>query len=332
MKHLKSICIAAALLTGFSASAQENVKVSGFLQSGYTIDDNDANNNTFYIKRARMSLSGNLFNESPKKVDYKLQVDFAGTPKLIDLWVKYAFNEHIGIQFGQAKTPLAFENSEYAPVKLEFIDYSLVTRNLAMANGCTGRDLGVQVYGKFFSQGDYSLLTYQAGFFNGNGINKSDDNNGKNLIGRVMINPVKELTFSGYFLSRLGNHQRYGDLGTPYGADHFSRTGFGANYDSKKIYARTEYIWGYNGGYKQSGAYAQAGYKVSSDLNFGVRYDYYTDDVDSSAKKDIITVAASYYPVKNLRLQLNYTIQTSTNAAGDKTTANGLNFLTTIIY
>lgn len=331
MKHLKAICIAAALLTGFSANAQENVKVSGFLQSGYSIDDNDANDNTFYIKRARMSLSGNLLNESPRKVDYKLQVDFAGTPKLIDLWVKYAFNEHIGIQFGQAKTPLAFENSEYAPVKLEFIDYSIATRNLAMANGCTGRDLGIQLFGKFLPQDGYSLISYQAGFFNGNGINKSDVNKGKDLIGRVMVNPLKELTLSGYFLSRLGGHEHTGGK-VIYDIDHFSRTGFGANYDSKNIFARAEYMWGYANGTKQNGAYAQGGYKVNSDLNFGVRYDYYTINTKADAKVDAVTVAANYYPVKNLRLQLNYTLQQNTDNLGKKSSTNGINFLTTIIY
>lgn len=330
MKHLKLFCIAAALLAGYSANAQENVKVSGFLQTGYTVDEDQ--NNTFYIKRARMSLSGNLFNESPKKVDYKLQVDFSGTPKLIDLWVKYAFNEHIGIQLGQAKTPFAFENSEYSPTKLEFIDYSVATRKLAMANGSTGRDLGIQLYGKFLPQDGYSLITYQAGFFNGNGINKSDDNHGKDLIGRLMVNPLKELTLSGYFQSRLGDHERTLNAGTPYDPDHFSRTGFGANYDSKTIFARAEYMWGYANGIKQNGAYAQAGYKVSSDLSFGARYDYYTANTKSDEKVDVVTVAANYFPVKNLRLQLNYSLQSNTDALGDKTSSNSINFLTTIIY
>lgn len=323
MKTIKMICVAAALMAGYTTYAQENVKVSGFVQTGYTADDNENNNNTFYVKRARMSLSGNLLKEAEKKVDWKMQVDFASSPKLIDLFVKYSFNDHFGIQFGQAKTPLSYENSEYNPIKLQMIDYSLVVRNLAMSNGCTGRDLGVQVYGKFFNQDGYSLLTYQAGIFNGNGINRTDDNQGKDFIGRLMFNPFKELTLSAYNLSRMGEGN----------AEHnFARTGFGANYDSDKVYGRAEYITGWANGLQQNGAYALAGYKFNENLNAGVRYDYYTGNVDGNAKSDHITAGVSYYPVKNLRLQANYIFKMETDAANEKTNTNAFSFLATIIY
>lgn len=323
MKKLKMLCMAAALMAGYTTYAQENVKVSGFVQSGYTADDNENVNNTFYIKRARMSLSGNLLKEGEKKVDWKMQVDFASSPKLIDLFVKYAFNDHIGIQLGQAKTPLSYENSEYSPVKLEMIDYSLVVRNLAMSNGCTGRDLGVQLFGKFLPQDGYSLITYQAGLFNGNGINKSDDNQGKDFIGRIMVNPFKELTLSAYNLSRMGESKN------PY---NFARTGFGANYDTESLYGRVEYMSGYANGLQQTGAYALAGYKFNESLNAGIRYDYYTANVDGKAKSDHITAGVSYYPVKNLRLQANYIFKMETDATSKTTNTNGVSFLATIVY
>ncbi len=326
MKKLKMLCMAAALMAGYTTYAQENVKVSGFVQSGYTADDNENVNNTFYIKRARMSLSGNLLKEGEKKVDWKMQVDFASSPKLIDLFVKYAFNDHIGIQLGQAKTPLSYENSEYSPVKLEMIDYSLVVRNLAMSYGCTGRDLGVQLFGKFLPQDGYSLITYQAGLFNGNGINSinnSDDNQGKDFIGRIMVNPFKELTLSAYNLSRMGESKN------PY---NFARTGFGANYDTESLYGRVEYMSGYANGLQQTGAYALAGYKFNESLNAGIRYDYYTANVDGKAKSDHITAGVSYYPVKNLRLQANYIFKMETDATSKTTNTNGVSFLATIVY
>lgn len=315
--------VAAAMLLSLPMYAQEGPKISGFLQTNYTADDNEQNNNSFGINRARLSVSGNLFKEGEKKVDYKLQVDFKGTPKLVDLWVKYAFNNHFGIQLGQAKTLLTYENSEYAPVKLQFIDYSLAVRKFAMDGGCTGRDLGIQVFGKFFQKEGYSLLTYQAGLFNGNGINKTDDNQGKDLMGRLMVNPVKELTLSAYNLSRLGDGSN---------THNFSRTGFGANYDSEKLFARTEYIWGYANGGQQNGAYGLAGYKFNQDLSLGVRYDYYNSDIDTKNQSDYISAALSYYPVKNLRLQLDYTYKIETDAVGDKANGNAVAFQATIIY
>lgn len=326
MKKLKMLCMAAALMAGYTTNAQENVKVSGFVQAGYTADDNENVNNTFYIKRARMSLSGNLLKEGEKKIDWKMQAEFSGDPKLIDFYVKYAFNDHIGIQLGQAKTPLSYENSEYSPVKLEMIDYSLVVRNLAMSYGCTGRDLGVQLFGKFLPQDGYSLITYQAGLFNGNGINSinnSDDNQGKDFIGRIMVNPFKELTLSAYNLSRMGESKN------PY---NFARTGFGANYDTESLYGRVEYMSGYANGLQQTGAYALAGYKFNESLNAGIRYDYYTANVDGKAKSDHITAGVSYYPVKNLRLQANYIFKMETDATSKTTNTNGVSFLATIVY
>lgn len=338
MKKLKMLCMAAALMAGYTTNAQENVKVSGFVQAGYTADDNENVNNTFYIKRARMSLSGNLLKEGEKKIDWKMQAEFSGDPKLIDFYVKYAFNDHIGIQLGQSKTPLSYENSEYNPVKLQMIDYSLVVQKLAMANKCTGRDLGVQLFGKFLPQDGYSMISYQAGLFNGNGIlnepiriahilldekNVNDDNQGKDFIGRIMVNPFKELTLSAYNLSRMGESKN------PY---NFARTGFGANYDTESLYGRVEYMSGYANGLQQTGAYALAGYKFNESLNAGIRYDYYTANVDGKAKSDHITAGVSYYPVKNLRLQANYIFKMETDATSKTTNTNGVSFLATIVY
>lgn len=319
---IRLLCVAVAMSCSLTVYAQESPKISGFLQTYYSADDNELNNNTFGIKRARLSLSGNLFKEDQKKVDYRLQVDFANSPMIVDLWLKYAFNDHFGIQFGQAKTPLSYENSEYAPVKLQFIEYSLAVKKFAM-NGNTGRELGIQAYGKFFAKDGYSILTYQAGVFNGNGINTTDNNQGKDFIGRIMVNPLKELTLSAYNLSRMGQESS---------TNKFSRTGFGANYDSDHFFARAEYIFGYAFGSNQDGAYALGGYKFSKDLSLGVRYDYYCANLDGKAKSDHITAGLSYYPVKNLRMQLDYSYKIETNNLGNKTNNNSVALQATIIY
>ncbi len=319
---IRLFSVAVAMSLSLPLFAQEGPKISGFLQTNYKADTDTLNNNTFGINRARLSVSGNLLKEGEKKVDYRLQVDFAGTPKLVDLWLKFAFNNHFGIQFGQAKTLLTYENSEYAPVKLQFIDYSLAVKKFAM-DGNTGRDLGIQVFGKFFQKEGYSLLTYQAGLFNGNGINKTDNNQGKDLMGRLMVNPIKELTLSAYNLSRLGEGSN---------TYNFSRTGVGANYDSDKLFARAEYIWGYANGGQQNGAYGLAGYKFNQDLSLGVRYDYYDSNIDAKNKSEHITAALSYYPVKNLRLQLDYTYKMETNLLAQKKNNSAVAFQATIIY
>ena len=52
--------------------ADKYLNLSGYLQAGVSWADNDKT--TFYIRRARLSLSGNV---AEAKLDYRLQVDMA---------------------------------------------------------------------------------------------------------------------------------------------------------------------------------------------------------------------------------------------------------------
>ena len=197
MKKLTIILLLLVATAAFSfrSQAQEKpwmqyINPSGYFQAGYQIDD--ATNNTFYIKRARLALAGDLIkSERFGKFEYKVQAELAGSPKLVDYWVKWTIRDEFGIQFGQAKTPLTVENSEYAPLKLEMIDYSLLVQRFARMStkdlsgiSATGREMGINFYGKVFPMADgHALVRYNVGLFNGNGINKNDDDQ----IGRAHV-------------------------------------------------------------------------------------------------------------------------------------------------
>ena len=69
------------------AAAQEHpwmkyITPSGYFQTGFSTDD--ALNNTFYIRRARISLSGTFYQGQAGKLEYKVQAELAGSPKLVD--------------------------------------------------------------------------------------------------------------------------------------------------------------------------------------------------------------------------------------------------------
>ena len=49
------------------------------------------------------------------------------------------------------------------------------------------RDIGVAISGDILDE----KITYALGVFNGNGINTSDDNDQKDIIGRVVVSPFK---------------------------------------------------------------------------------------------------------------------------------------------
>ena len=187
---------------------------SGYFQAGYSSDFDF--NNSFYIKRARIALSGTLY-ETPEygKLEYKVQAELANSPKLVDYFVKYTVCDEFGVQFGQFKSPLSYENSECPPLKLEMIDYSLLVQRFCRMSStdlsgisATGREIGLQFYGKAIPMVDgHSLVRYNVGIFNGNGINKLDDDKRKNLIARLMIYPLKDLCLVGYYERAFGPYE-----------------------------------------------------------------------------------------------------------------------------
>ena len=302
---------------------------SGYSQAGFSSDFNF--NNTFYIKRVRVALSGDLYkSDTYGKFEYKIQADLANSPKLVDFWVKYTVRPYFGVQFGQFKTALSIENSEYAPLKLEMIDYSLLVQRFVRMStsdlsgiSATGREMGIQFYGRFLSMSDgHYLLRYEAGLFNGNGINKTDDDKSKDFIGRLMVYPMKDLSVAVSYWKRLYS-PAMAAVNYP-----FDRLGVGIAYDSKYAYARTEGMFGHTEGKRSAAAYVTAGYKVTPTINFGARYDYFAlNACEPLLAQQYVTVGASWHPFKRLRLQLNYMYKRE----ADQSVNHLVNFMSSII-
>lgn len=302
---------------------KQHFKISGFIQAAYFADfvDGKTDASYFRLRRARLSLAGKIVeNERVGMADYRLQVDFAESPKIVDLWVRYRPFNQLGIQVGQFKIPLSIENSEYSPTKLEFIDYSLVVQRLVRMSShdvtgisSAGRDMGAQLYGGFFKKKGYNIVNYNLAIFNGCGINQKKDNNtSKDFVGRVMVNPIKDLTLAGYYQYGEGNFN--GLDGVESGKFvKYHRYGGGVAYNGKNAFARSEYIRGNTGALVSEGAYAQAGWKFHTTKagygSVGVRFDYFDNDVLSKQREFNYTIGAAYQPWKYLRLQLNYTLR-----------------------
>ena len=339
-KLLLTIVLLAASSAFFAASAQipawlGHIKPSGYLQGGYSYTV--GGDNTFYIKRARLTWAGDLY-KSPEigTFDYKVQVDFANSPKLVDLFLKYTFCPEFGVQLGQFKTPLTIENSENPPAKLEFIDYSLVVQRFAQMSAqdlggvnSTGRDMGIQFFGALMPMSDgHPLLRYNLALFNGNGINKMDDDNLKNFMARMMVYPMKELNIGAYYMRRVG-HMDEVNIYRDYDYRVRDRYGVGIAYDGKYAFARTEIIEGHTDGYLARAAYVSGGFKVTDKLVLAARYDYFNENVNTERMDmQYITGEISYHLFPNLRFQLDYVYKQQM----DRTVNHMVNFMTTIIY
>ena len=333
VKLLRIIFVATLLATSFALNAQDSLKIDyfkfkGYIQGGFNI--NDKGDNTFYLKRAVLTLSGDLFKKNESTVDYQFMVNMAGSPCILELWVRYSPVREFGMQIGQFKIPLTIENTDYSPTTIEMIEYSLPVEKMARSGSdvtginTSGRDIGFKLFGSLLHRENHSLISYDIGLFNGNGTNRRDDDGRKDLIARLKISPIRYLTIAGYYQNGTVN------------ADHIegnilTRYGGGISYDNNKIMCRSEYISGHTGKMLSEGAYITAGYQITDKLMPVARADYFKLDKALDNKEIYYTLGLLYTPWKNLRLQFNYTLKEFSYTA-DKSYGSLFNFMATAMF
>lgn len=328
-----------ALVVSLSASAQSNnsfaqehLSLSGYLQGGF---QSTGDSSTFYLKRARVSLTGNAKQE---KIDYRLQVDMAVSPKICDLYFRYKPSSKLGMQLGQFKIPFAIENDIYGPTTVELIDYSYITMLLARNHdrydglAVTGRDIGFQLYGALVEAKGYNVLSYNVGVFNGAGINVQDNNDAKDYVARLIYKPSKELSFSGSVMSTETDIKT--DKETS--AVSSDRWAAGAIYDVEDFIVRGEYAGAEFNDREKETFYVMGGYKIKRDWMLVARYEVLNEErelIDNDWTANRITFGAVYKPYPFLRMQLNYWVENSGFEDARRRTDNGgLNLMLTAIF
>jgi hypothetical protein len=331
---------------GLTSLAQENKEITKKLKDAFTsesfqlygygqIIDNISEhpdwgiarttaNNSIDIARAILFATGRL--GAQKQFGYMLMYDFGPNACLHELYGEWLPEDALNVRFGQFKIPFTIENP-MSPTKVETIyfsrsvgamsgsvgDFNQFEANGVKGGAKAGRDAGLQLSGRFFKKDDFFRIEYYTGLFNGTGFNTKDNNNHKDFIGTVYYQPVKDLRIGGSVYSGKlnapinmirGNHVR--DLWT-----------VGAEYKGKKIYARSEYISGNNGGLKREGYYGSAVWKFSPNKWEVVgKYEYYDENksiIDNEVSD--ITVGVNYYLAYLTRIQFNY-IYTDNKALG----------------
>ena len=324
------------MAVGFAAQAQttaekvksfanEHMSLSGYLQAGFEFNEANDPTTTFYLKRARLSLTGNFLEE---KMDFRLQVDMAGSPKICDLYYRYKPLNELNVQLGQFKLPFAMENELCGPTTFEFIEYSYLTMFLTRnakdydgIAGATGRDIGAQLYGGFIEREGYNIINYNVGVYNGAGINTKDNNSSKDFVGRIIVKPIKDLSLSASYMYAETNYD-----GKPYMKS--PRWSVGAWYNSRHWVARSEFAQANFGDNLTNTLYALAGYHFEKPWSVVGRYEFIRDEANT-LNQERITIAGIYKPYKFLRLQLDgsYVMNHAL-----KTKTFGVNLLVTAMF
>lgn len=315
------------------------LSVGGMVNIQYDYTNQTANDNTlhetsaFQIRRARLDLKGNI----TPRLDFRLQADFATSPKLVDAFVRVKFCRFLNLQAGQFKTPFTLENP-YAPLDLEFADNAQVISALAgykdvsgISSYAMGREVGLQIYGnlaQFEREGKkYPLLSYYVGIFGGNGVNIKTDNMAKDLAGRIEFRPfLKQLTLSGSaYWGSYDDDKSENLLRLRYSG--------GAKYEDGSLTVRSEYVWGKTGistlnesqeavmeEICTQGFYLTAGYwfrfgwgkfsTAKQKLRPVLRYDYYRKNLSDDKSGSVYYSAGfDWWPEKHLNFRTSYTLR-----------------------
>ena len=326
--------------TGYSqgcadAGSDEGVKVIGFIQPQWDYNLLDEPEHTFKFNRARFGFVGNIpydfsyyfvLEASPSKNEY---------PYLLDAFVSYTRFPWAKVSAGQFKSPFSLELNTPCNA-LHTINRSKVVSELASPD----RDLGVMILGG----GDTAIVKYAIGLMNGTGKGVTDDNSGKDIVGRLVFNPLEFLSIGGSF--KYGTSPSQDETST----EEDTKTIFGGEIQIKynEFLFQSEYIYGdfagsyttgggcgeplevHQGSVKKSGFFAQAMYMTPWNFQPVIKFESFDPDIDKDKEsaaasvgtedeyafsqsahgfQNTITFGLNYFFNDWTRLQINYLYQ-----------------------
>ena len=140
------------------------VNFSAYVQPFYhftSVDGADHNSSNFRILRARVEMKGHAFRPW---LEYRLLYETAGTAGLRDFYVDVGRYRWSSLRAGQFKVPFSLQAITSDP-RLQFVN-----REFTHDANSPDRDQGVDLHG----QSARGFFGYDAGIFNGNGINKTE--------------------------------------------------------------------------------------------------------------------------------------------------------------
>ena len=221
-------------------------------------------------------------------------------------------NKALNVRFGQFKNALAIENGLSCSF-LEAID--LYSESVSFLAGCskdplygsqTGRDLGIAIFGET----NNGKWRYELNVMNGQGINKKDGNNFKDIIGRIEFRPIEGLNI--VTSGQIGRgHAIAWSLYNPtiaVGEDYKRhRWTMGAEYKSRVFYGRAEYLEGRDGYVTSRGGYVSSTVPLGvPGLEFIANYDYFNYNTMLGMNQHKAVGGLQYWFFKKCRMQVQY--------------------------
>ncbi|MCR4395169.1 MAG: OprO/OprP family phosphate-selective porin [Candidatus Saccharicenans sp.] len=277
--------------TGPVLASSLPLTVSGYAQLLFT--GQTQAEDTFSIRRARLSLGGNIL----KRLRFKIQADLVRSPALLDAQAEVILDEKLNLRGGQFLVPFSLESTTSAG-QLLTINRSRVVDLLAPGrdNGSAGRDIGLVVFGRL------SIFNYTLGFLNGSGLNKKDDNEHKDFAGRLTANPARglRLGFSVYNGRRFDTTTSANLIRNRYGLE--------ASWHYRHLHLSAEYIFGRDDQTEKAGWYLLGAFDLKPDrYQLVLKLDYFNPDRSLPGQSHLVyTAGANWFLSPMSKVQANF--------------------------
>ncbi len=290
MKRLLTLGLSLLLTLGASAqinfgeavnTLKDRITVSGYAQGGFEYNHRYGSENEFTFNRAVLTVQGQITDRWYAVLSANLK---GGT--VLEYYTDYTVAPFLKARIGQFKNPYTFEN-QISTADIDLIHGgSLAMRYLAATDGTdimnsasSGRDLGFMVHGDFL----YGLFNYAVAVMNGQGMNKSDGNNQKDIIARLNFKLGDNFALGGSYLKGKGHAlaNNYA-LGIAQGENYRrDRWAFGGKYKSRLFDLSSEVLGGKDKDSYSKGFYASSRVHFTPKLDLILSYDYFnTNEFD----------------------------------------------------
>lgn len=299
------------------------IQFNGYAQGGYAWQDAYTNGrrqheNSFNLKRTLLWAKARITD----RWSFLFMHDFSSVVQEFYTDFRVTRNDALHIRVGQFKHSFSMENP-LSPAALELVDvYSTAVLFLAgegpdpLFGANYGRDLGAVMYGDIKNR-----LHYELAVMNGQGINRRDKNNAKDVIGKIDVRPVDGLrvVLSGQLgrghavdsaawnpSVRKGENYRRNrySIGAEYKTGHFAP---GKYKEARPISLRAEWLGGKDGSVVSDGCYLTACVPLFKALDLVACGETYQRNSHGAWRQTNATVGLQYWFYKKCRVQLQYT-------------------------
>ncbi len=261
--------------------------VAGFVQADASKvfgDDLGEAEDTFRLRRARIGISGDF----APKIGWALSAELSGSPHVRDAYMTVRFAPQFQVRVGQFYPQYSLERMTSSS-RLEVIDRTRMTEAITYE-----RNPGVMV----LNDDPYlGWITYAIGVFNGTGMNRTDENDAKDVIGRLVITPPG-LDGLSIGLSGGAGEQADGDR---------ERAGAYVNFDRGPVRAAVERLRETYAGVEREGFYVLGAYRIrpaaaTPHFRMAELVARFLQYDDPGAAREA-TPAASFYPLRTREIQ-----------------------------